>query len=82
MKSKLKTKIDFSDLADVRVAQGLTEFLILIDIKNATVVADEVQEWIEEEFCANCEVDLSNCECHRDEGRYMREYDDGADYED
>lgn len=65
MKSKPKTKLDYTDRDDLLVVQGFTEFLILIDVKAAEEPANEVQEIIHEDFCGQCEVHKDDCDCEK-----------------
>lgn len=80
MKSK---KIDIDSLEDLQLIQKLANFLIVLDIKSAEDLYQEVDDIADENFCGECESHNDYCECNQDHGgRYMREYDDGADYED
>lgn len=80
MKSK---KIDTHDLKDLQAVSRLANFLMNLNIKSAEDLYQEMEDAISVEFCDYCETHKDYCECHQDHGgRYMREYDDGADYED
>lgn len=76
-------KIDTESLQDLQIVQALANFLIILDIKSAEDLYAEIDEIADEDFCGDCESHKDYCECNQDHGgRYMREYDDGADYED
>ena len=80
MKSK---KIDLESLKDIEVIQALTNFLIILNIQSAEELYEDVDYIADQEFCGECETHKNYCECEKDrEPTYMREYDDGADYED
>ena len=81
MKSK---KIDLSDIDHINQMQSLGEFLCKLNIRSADQLLETCDDILTEDFCSDCETHKDGCECN-DEGlggRYMREYDDGADYED
>lgn len=83
MKYKVKTKIDDTDLADMQILHGFTGFLIGLGVASAQEASQTVDEIIADDFCGDCERHVDDCSCRQDEeGRYMREYDDGADFED
>ena len=79
MKSK---KIDFTDdYDDLIFVIGLARFLDKLQISSADDLEHIAINMHENNFCDRCEYRKENCECYS-EGSYMREYDDGADYED
>jgi hypothetical protein len=77
-------KIDMCEIDDINATQSLGEFLCKLNINSADKLLEECDNNLTENFCSECEYRKSNCECREDDygGRYMREYDDGADYED
>ena len=78
-----KKKIDLTEKKDIQQVSNLANFLYTyLDIKSGLKLTDECEDLLEE-WCDECDYHKEDCEC-RDEGygRYMREYDDGADYED
>ena len=82
MKSK---KIDLTDSDCVHIIQSLGGLLYKLNIQSADPLLDKCEEILTEDFCDSCESHKDECDCpteHEMGGRYMREYDDGADYED
>jgi len=81
MKSK---KIDITDRDDLVQMEALGGFLFQLGVKSGEELCISCDDILTEEFCRDCDNHKDGCECN-DEGlggRYMREYDDGADYED
>jgi hypothetical protein len=77
------TKIKYQDYDELQLSTALFMFLEALDIKSAIDAANICQASIDDEFCSECKIIKDDCECREDDyGRYMREYDDGADYED
>jgi hypothetical protein len=78
-----KKRIDLTNKNDANKISDLCAFLYDIGIRSSEELCKESEE-ILMNWCDDCDHCKDECEC-RDEdygGRYMREYDDGADYED
>lgn len=79
MKSK---KIDFTEsYDDLLKIMPLGVLLFKLDIPSAAEFTGEIDDTHTGTFCDDCEYRKENCKCNCF-GRYMPEYDDGADYED
>lgn len=79
MKSK---QIDFTEeyIDLIKVAE-LASFLYQLNIASAFDLEHQAGELHSDVYCGECTSEIDHCECNSD-GRYMSQYDDGADYED
>jgi len=75
-------KIDMEDVDDINQVMSLGEFLNQLGIKSSDSLLEICDDALTAGSCDECGEHLNyECNCHNG-GRYMREYDDGADYED
>ena len=81
---KSKKWIDSTCAADLNQMICLAGFLSELGISSADDMACTCDEILSDDFCGTCEAHKDDCDCGSGDGggRYMREYDDGADYED
>lgn len=77
--------IDQDNIEEYEAIISFMYFLHTLGIKSAYESLTEVEKFVDREFCDTCRSPEDHCECADYEkygGRYCREYDDGADYED
>lgn len=76
MKSKVKTRIDLTEMDDLNAMVALGNFLLDLGINQSEHFLSETVEIQENDFCGECESHKDCCGCHRD-----RDYDYDSDYE-
>lgn len=81
MKSK---PIDFEqDAHSLNAGIALMNLLVCFGIPSAEEMKADLEYTLEEDCCHECDSRKDDCECEYERnGRYMPEYDDGADFED
>lgn len=80
--------IDHDNLDELSRIRDFLYFICYLGIESASDTLHTLDKEITDNFCLDCGTLENECKCddHWDHwkygGRYMREYDDGADYED
>lgn len=73
------------DLDNIEVTIKLLNVLEDFKVLGAQELNEEFKTIAEDDCCGDCRNRKDECYCRQENGdcgRYMREYDDGADYED
>lgn len=68
------------DVECIEICIKLFNLLEDFNIPSAEKINEDLKYTLEEDCCHDCQARKDDCTCR--DGRYMAEYDDGADYED
>jgi hypothetical protein len=83
MSSKNSRQIDWTSVDDINIIESFGELLLQLEIVSSEPLLEHCDDILCNDFCYDCESHVDECKCNEDYGgRYMREYDDEASFED